>query len=62
MSTNYDPNYADDNDDPFYLERYNNFPHEIVRKAKKLFRPRDDIAAAKGKGSPLVKEINASER
>lgn len=60
MSDDYDPRYADDNDEPFYIEGYHNFPREIARLAKKMFRARDDVAAVEGANSPLAKEIDAS--
>lgn len=56
--SNYDPRYADDNDEPFSIRGYANFPHAVARKAKKLFRARDDIRAEEGEGSELAQEID----
>lgn len=58
--SNYDPRYAQDDEHPFYIPGYGNFPRAVARKAKKLFRARDNIRAAEGKDSALANEIDAA--
>ncbi len=56
--SDYDSRYADNTDQPFSIPGYANFPRAVARKAKKLFRARDDIRAEEGEDSELAREID----